>query len=96
MTQLHCSDAIDSVVRRNKVIISSADNDLQKGSVMVDLSIWHAGGRQHSGGALRLIADFFALMGAAVRAARAVEARRKPQPSDLAILGIDKELPRGW
>ena len=44
--------------------------------------------------AISHISDFFALMGAAVRVSRDVEARRAPNPADLRILGIGAPLPQ--
>ncbi len=42
------------------------------------------------------VSGFFALMGAAMRVSRAVEARRTPSLADLRALGIDAPLPRTW
>lgn len=41
-------------------------------------------------------ADYIRLLAAAVRAARAVEARRAPHPADLKTLGIETKLPTVW
>jgi hypothetical protein len=40
--------------------------------------------------------DVFAVLGAALRAARAVEAHRNPAAEDLQILGIRNPLPKSW
>jgi hypothetical protein len=40
--------------------------------------------------------DFAELFGAAVRVARAVEARRPSDPADLETLGIKGPLPKTW
>jgi hypothetical protein len=45
--------------------------------------------------ALTHCAEFLHLLAAAIRAARAVEARREPRPADLKTLGIG-ELPKTW
>lgn len=60
---------------------------------MVDLSISPPVERERNAGFLPRISEFLALVGASVRAARAVEARRQPRPEDLAILGITTKLP---
>lgn len=63
---------------------------------MVDLSISHTGERERNGGLFGRFSDFLALMGAAVRAARAVEAGHQPRAQDMAILGIPTKLPNSW
>ena len=42
------------------------------------------------------VADFFEILGAAVRVSQAVESRRDPEPADLLTLGITKPLPKVW
>ena len=42
------------------------------------------------------VADFFEILGAAVRVSQAVEARRDPERIDLLTLGITKPLPKVW
>ena len=42
------------------------------------------------------VLDVFAVLGAALRAARAVEAHRSPAAGDLQILGIRNSLPKSW
>ena len=41
-------------------------------------------------------AEFFRIIGAATRVAAAVEARRAPNPDDLATLGVNGKLPPAW
>lgn len=40
------------------------------------------------------IGDFFEILGAAIRVARAVESRHDPDRDDLRTLGIDRPLPK--
>jgi hypothetical protein len=42
------------------------------------------------------IAGHFEMMGAAIRVGRAVESHQRPSAEDLATLGINGQLPRGW
>ena len=66
---------------------------------MVDLPITHAPrAPSHSGVAAIVdrISGFFAMSGADIRVARAVEARREPHPADLQLLGVRGRLPKGW
>ena len=42
------------------------------------------------------VGDFFGMFGAAIRIARATEARRAPDRADLQKLGITGELPKTW
>ena len=47
-------------------------------------------------GVFTRVLDVFAVLGAALRAARAVEAHRSPAAEDLQILGIRNPLPKSW
>ena len=42
------------------------------------------------------VLEYLHLFAAATRAARAVEARRHPNPADLKLLGITTKLPGRW
>ena len=42
------------------------------------------------------LADFFEILGAAIRVTRAVESRHDPDRDDLRTLGIDRPLPKFW
>ena len=42
------------------------------------------------------VADFFEILGAAVRVSQAVESRRDPDRDDLLTLGINRPLPKTW
>lgn len=43
-----------------------------------------------------IASEYLHLFAAATRAARAVEARRDPNPADLKLLGITSKLPKAW
>ena len=43
-----------------------------------------------------IVSEYLHLLAAATRAARAVEARRRPHPADLKLLGITSTLPELW
>jgi len=42
------------------------------------------------------VAEFFEILGAAVRVSQAVESRRDPDRDDLLALGINRPLPKIW
>jgi hypothetical protein len=64
---------------------------------MVDLSVSQLPARRaHAGGVFARISEFLAIFGAAIRAGRAVEARREPSAEDMAILGIKGPFPHRW
>lgn len=44
----------------------------------------------------RIVSEYLQIFGAAVRASRALEARREPRPADLKLLGITGKLPKAW
>lgn len=44
----------------------------------------------------RRVADFFEILGAAIRVSQAVESRRDPDRDDLQTLGINRPLPKVW
>ena len=68
-----------------------------KGITMVDLSLsYPVKERANRNGLFAQLGEFFAIIGAAIRASRAVEAHRRPNAEDLAILGIKGQLPRTW
>ena len=69
---------------------------------MVDLPVTHLAPRPADFTATRLgkfrahVADFFEILGAAVRVSQAVESRHEPDRDDLLTLGIDRPLPKTW
>lgn len=48
------------------------------------------------GAFMAAVSEWLQILGAATRAARAVEARRDPRPDDLRLLGITGKLPKAW